>query len=156
MLNLYEELKTLTRALHEQGIAYALCGGLAVAVHDRPRATVDIDLLILAESLPQVIDLARLYGYVLPTKPMTFAPGESEIQRVSKLDPESDDLMSLDLLLVTPLLHDVWANRQQLSWEGEALSVVSRGGLIELKLLRASGQDLDDIKRLRGETTDET
>jgi hypothetical protein len=114
-----------------------------------------MDLLILAESLPQVIDLARLQGYVLSAKPMTFAQGAVEIRRVSKLDPESGDLMSLDLLLVTPQLQAVWANRQQVSWEGNALSVVSRDGLIELKLLRGSGQDLDDIKRLRGETTDE-
>lgn len=114
-----------------------------------------MDLLILAESLPQVIDLARLQGYVLSAKPMTFAQGAVEIRRVSKLDSETGDLVSLDLLLVTPPLHAIWATRQQVSWEGEALSVVSRDGLIELKLLRGSGQDLDDIKRLRGETTDE-
>jgi hypothetical protein len=156
MLSLYDELKNLTRALHTHGIPYALCGGLAVAIHDRPRATVDMDLLILAESLPQVIDLARLQGYVLSAKPMTFAQGAVEIRRVSKLDSETGDLVSLDLLLVTPQLQAVWASRQQVSWEGEALSVVSRDGLIELKLLRSSGQDLDDIKRLRGETTDES
>jgi hypothetical protein len=104
-----------------------------------------MDLLILAESLPQVIDLARLQGYVLSAKPTTFAQGTVEIRRVSKLDSETGDLVSLDLLLVTPQLQAVWANRQQVSWEGDALSVVSRDGLIELKLLRGSGQDLDDI-----------
>jgi hypothetical protein len=155
MLNLYDELKNLTRVLNEHGIDYALCGGLAVAVHDRPRATVDIDLLILAEALPQVMDLARLRGYILPAKPMSFAQGAVEIRRVSKPDPESGDLVSLDLLLVTPPLLEVWQNRQQVSWEGESLSVVSRQGLIALKTLRGSGQDLDDIKRLRGETSED-
>ena len=55
MFDLYQELRKLIAALEEHQIDYALCGGLAMAVHDRPRATVDIDLLILSESLDQVI-----------------------------------------------------------------------------------------------------
>lgn len=35
-------------------------------------------------------------------------------------------------------------------WEGGALKVVSPKGLIELKSLRKSGQDEDDIKYLKG------
>jgi hypothetical protein len=34
-------------------------------------------------------------------------------------------------------------------WEGRHLSVISREGLISLKLLRGSGQDMDDIARLK-------
>jgi hypothetical protein len=34
-------------------------------------------------------------------------------------------------------------------WEGSKLSVVSAEGLIALKELRRSGQDLDDLKALR-------
>ena len=35
-------------------------------------------------------------------------------------------------------------------WEGGRLSVVSRDGLIELKQLRNSGQDIADIEALTG------
>ena len=59
MLDLYEELRRLIAALDEHKIEYALCGGLAMAIFDRPRATVDIDLLIEAESLVELIDLAK-------------------------------------------------------------------------------------------------
>ena len=45
MFDLYEEFKAIVAALGEQGIDYAVCGGLAMAVWGAPRATVDIDLL---------------------------------------------------------------------------------------------------------------
>lgn len=57
----------------------------------------------------------------------------------------------LDLLLVTPAVEDVWQTRERMIWQGADLWVVSREGLIKLKLLRSSDQDLVDIRRLRGE-----
>ena len=49
MIDLYVELKALLQALDTAGIPYALCGGLALMVYQRPRATVDIDLILPAE-----------------------------------------------------------------------------------------------------------
>lgn len=151
MLSLYDELKGLTLALAAIGIDYAVCGGLAMAIHALPRATIDIDLLILTDNLESVLQIARARGFTLSAKPMTFAQGKVEIRRVSKPDPEIGDVLMLDLLLVTTALNDVWEGREAVLWEGETLQVVSREGLIALKLLRLSGQDQDDIKRLRGE-----
>ena len=54
MLDLYEELKSLIVALDQHEIHYALCGGIAMAIYNRPRATVDIDLWIVADSLDEV------------------------------------------------------------------------------------------------------
>jgi hypothetical protein len=45
-MDILEELKAVTTTFDQEGIAYALCGGLAMAVYDPPRATLDIDLLI--------------------------------------------------------------------------------------------------------------
>jgi hypothetical protein len=149
MLDLYDEFKALIAKLAEQEIAYALCGGLAMAVHGLPRATVDIDLLILAESLGPVTALAREQGYTLEAEPMKLVGGAIEIHRLSKLDPDSGDVLTLDLLLVTPALRDVWESRLEVEWEQGKLQVVSRKGLIALKSLRRSGQDLDDIQRLQ-------
>ena len=56
MLDLYEELRKITSALNEPQIEYALCGGLAMAIYDRPRATVGIDLMILSEDLTATLD----------------------------------------------------------------------------------------------------
>ena len=56
----------------------------------------------------------------------------------------------LDLHLVTPAVEIAWRSREQLAWEYGLVRVVSREGLIALKSLRGSGQDVDDIKVLRG------
>lgn len=43
-----EDLKTLARALNEQGARYLLIGGWALLAHGLQRATVDVDLLVPA------------------------------------------------------------------------------------------------------------
>ena len=148
MLDIYDELQRLIIMLAEQKVDYALCGGMAMAVHQRPRMTIDIDLLIQAESLDKVIAGAGELGYEIRGKDMSFANGAVEIRRISKIDAESGDILPLDLLLVTPQIRTVWDSRIESEWEGGKLSVVSRQGLIALKQLRSSGQDLDDIKVL--------
>src|ERR1700675_588010 len=124
MFDLYEEFKSIVSALEEQGIDYAVCGGLAMAVHGLPRATVDIDLLILAQSLEEAKRLARTLGYTIEAFPMTFSRGAVEIRRVSKIDPETGIVLSLDMLLVTPEIVDVWQSRTELTWESGSLWVV--------------------------------
>jgi hypothetical protein len=148
MLDIDDEFRNLVAALDEHNIDYALCGGMAMAVYQRPRMTIDIDVLIQAESLDQVIAIAKEQGYKIRGKDMSFANGAVEIRRVSKIDPMAGDLLSLDLLLVTTQLRSVWDSRLEAEWEGGTFSVVSRSGLIALKQLRSSGQDLDDIKAL--------
>ncbi len=130
MIDIVEELKILISQLDERQIDYALCGGLALAIYDRARATADIDLLILAESLPDVI----------------------EIRRVSKIDQKI--VLSLDMLLVTPQIQEIWDSRVQAEWEGGKLSVVSRHGLIALKKLSGRPQDLADISALAEDIDD--
>jgi hypothetical protein len=148
MLDIYDEFRNLVAVLDEHEIDYALCGGMAMAVHQRPRMTIDIDILIQAESADRVMAMAAELGYKIRGKDMSFANGAVEIRRVSKIDPEGRDLLSLDLLLVTPQLRSVWDSRVESEWEGGRFSVVSRDGLIAMKQLRRSGQDLDDIKAL--------
>ena len=50
-MKLKDELLKIVVRLDQAGIDYALCGGLAVAVHGHPRMTKDIDILIRPESL---------------------------------------------------------------------------------------------------------
>jgi hypothetical protein len=152
MLDLYEELKALVGQLNEAKINYALCGGLALALYGIPRATVDIDILIEKESLDQVQALTRGLGYIIKAEPMTFAKGAIEIRRVSKIDPEGGDLLSMDFLLVTPEIRQIWKSRKEAGWEEGKLWVISREGLIRLKSLRGNAQDLDDIQKLKEET----
>lgn len=148
MLDLFQELKGIISALEQRKIPYALCGGLAVAIHVQARATVDIDLLILPESLAPATKAVAAIGYVIPAKPMAFARRAIQIHRISKVEAKSGDAISLDLLLVTPTISRVWKTRKKVDWEYGKISVVSRSGLVFLKSLRKSGIDRDDIKRL--------
>lgn len=145
MLDLFDELTALIVALETEPVDYAVCGGLAMAIHAVPRATIDIDLLIEPEDLAIVMRIANDLGFRFEAGPMRFRGGEVEIRRVSKIDPESHDTLSLDLLLVTDATRSAWLSRQALAWEGGTVRVVSRKGLIALKSLRGSGQDRDDI-----------
>ena len=156
MLDLYEEFRKLIGALDERQVDYALCGGIAMAVYDHPRATVDIDLLIVSESLDGVMELARDLDYTIRGLDKTFAKGAIEIRRVSKTDKATGRVLSLDLLLVTPEIRPVWESRVEADWEGGKLSVVSREGLISLKLMRSSPQDLADIQALQEDIDDAT
>ena len=151
MLDLLEELKNVIARIDDVGVPYALCGGLAMAVHGYPRATVDIDLVVMTDDLPRVESAVRPLGFVIAAQPMTFHGGAVEIRRVSKVH-ESGRILSLDLLLVTSTIQAVWAEREAMEWDFGKITVVSRDGLIFLKSLRGSGLDQDDIKRLRGET----
>jgi len=149
MIDLYEELKALVGKLDEAKIDYALCGGMALAIYGIPRATVDLDLLISSEALEKASRIAQERGYAFIAQPMVLASGAISIRRFSKKDEETGFWVSLDFLLVTPSLEDVWEERQTLEWEGGRIQVVSRAGLIRLKSFRKSGQDLEDIGRLK-------
>ncbi len=151
MLDIYDELRALVAKLDESKIDYALCGGMAMGVHGRARTTIDIDLLIPAESLEAVMVVGKNLGYNIHGKELSFANGSIEIRRMSKIDPASGDLLSLDLLLVTPQILKIWDSRVDADWDDGRLSVVSRDGLIKLKRLRNSEQDLADIKALEEE-----
>jgi hypothetical protein len=147
MAYLYEQLKQLLRALEDRRINYALCGGLALAVHGLPRATVDIDILVQPGDWPAVEALAKKLDFTLKAGPMSFSGGAIEIRRVSKIDPQGN-VLTLDVLLVTDKITDVWDTRREVSWEEGRVSVVSREGLIRLKRLSGRPQDIADIARL--------
>ena len=148
-MDIFEELAQLTLQFKEQQIEYALCGGLAMAVYAFPRATMDIDILIEPDTLHKAKSIANTLGFSFETKIMSFKEGAIQIVRLTKIDPESEDFLALDMLLVTPQIKPIWEKRQQLRWERGEIPVVSPEGLIQLKSMRGSGQDQDDIQHLR-------
>ena len=154
MFDLPQELDAIRAELARDGIEYAICGGIAMAVHGFTRATEDIDLLIRPEDWPRVKTAAARLGFKFEAHPMSFSNGAMEIRRISKIDPGDGDVLMLDLLLLTPANEGVWKGRQLLEWRGEPVWVVSREGLIVLKRFRSSDQDLVDIRKLEG--SDET
>jgi hypothetical protein len=150
MATLLEELSGLISALDENEIEYAVCGGLALAIHGFARATLDIDILIQSESLEKAYKIGAKNGFDIRGLDISFKERAVEIRRVSKIDDEGE-VLSLDLLLVTPQVQDVWETREKIDFLGRRLSVVSREGLIKMKTLAGRPQDLADISRLENE-----
>jgi hypothetical protein len=150
MTTLLDEFKTITEALDGAGIDYAVCGGWAMTIHGLPRATIDIDILIESNDLERAWEIAMRRGYDVEGLPLHFDDGAIEIRRISKLDGESKQLFTLDFLLVTDALKDVWANREFIDWGDSKTWTVSRDGLILLKRIAGREQDLLDIKKLEG------
>ncbi len=148
-MDLLEELTKLLSRLKEEKIDFALCGGLAMAVYAFPRATLDIDIMIESKVLARVKEIVGKLGFSIDSGLTKFKSGTIKIYRLCKIIPESKDELILDLLLVTPEIHDVWESRKEVLWEGGSLTVVSPEGLIRLKSIRRSGQDKDDIEHLR-------
>jgi len=139
-MNLIEELLGLAAVLDAGRIEYAVCGGIAVAIHGHPRFTKDLDLLVQRADVEKLRGVARKRGFTLEGMPMLFGAGtkdEREILRLTKVEgPES---LTLDLLL---------ADRTRTEWRGRALWVVSRDGLLQMKRISGRAQDIADIQAL--------
>jgi hypothetical protein len=150
MSTLLDELSQLISALEVAEIEYAVCGGLALTIHGFPRATFDIDILIQAESLENAYEIVAEKGYDIRGLDMSFKERAVEIRRVSKIDDDGE-VLSLDLLLVTPKVQDVWESKEKLMWQDKSLWIVSREGLIKMKTLAARAKDLIDIDRIKND-----
>jgi len=150
-VNLVDELLGLVESLNGAGVEYAVCGGIAVAIHGYPRFTKDIDLLIRASDLDRVRTAAKPRGFVLEGGRLCFGAGtqkEREVFRLSKAD--GPELLTLDLLLAGPALEEVWNSRQRVEWRGQRVWVVSRDGLVRMKRMAGRLQDLADVEHLLG------
>jgi len=143
-MDLYEELGSLVDALSAANIDYALCGGLALAVHGHPRFTKDIDLLVRPEDLEQIMKIAEQCGYLDPAGRIPFE--QVAIYRTSKI--RGSEFLTLDLLELAPIFEEVWKTRQFVRWKDRVIQVVSVAGLVTMKRLAARDQDWVDLKKL--------
>ena len=143
---LLEQLKQTTDLLNElqsQGLVsgFALIGGLAVSTWSTPRATMDIDLLLLVQ--PE--DRIRLVDA------LCAAGISSELRKGGFDDPVPYLIRAkhLDIILVTRKLEsDAVKTSIQIDLAGCALPVVSPEYLILLKLQAGGPKDLMDIREL--------
>ena len=144
-MDLHHELVQISRAFDENGVEYAICGAIALAIHGVVRATTDIDVLIRRTSLDTALSAVAKEGFRFKAYPMTFPDG-MEIRRVSKL--EEGELLTLDLLIVNKHLENAFSTRQRYTTEWGELSAISRDALIEMKTWAGRPQDGVDIQRL--------
>jgi hypothetical protein len=150
-VDLFAEVIALTAALDAAAVDYAICGGVALAIHGAPRATKDIDLLAREADLSRLRDVVVTCGFTLEALPMTFSSSGISIRRFTKIDPDGRNLM-VDVLLAESL-ESVWQTRARVAFGGtgspaSSLWVVSKAGLVTLKLAAGRPQDIVDIQRL--------
>lgn len=148
-MDLREELSGLVELFEREGVDYALCGGLAVAFHGYARFTKDIDLLVQRGDVERITEIVRQLDFTVSTGQMQFGVGTDqprEVHSISKLG--DDEVLTLDLVVVTPALAPVWRDREVFEWEGRRIKVVSAEGLATMKRLAGRYQDLLDLKML--------
>jgi hypothetical protein len=148
-MDLAEELLGLIDALSADGIEYAICGGVALAIHGHPRFTKDIDLLIRQEDLERARAAVARRRFALEGGRVPFGiggPHERVVHRISKV--EGRDVLTLDLLIVSAVLDEVWKTREAFEWRGRNVTVVSTEGLRKMKRLAGRSQDLADLESL--------
>jgi hypothetical protein len=149
VFDLRQELLSIVRAFDAENVPYALCGGLAVVLHGFPRATKDVDLLLLPGDIERAHAALQSLGYVLKAGPMTFRAGKPEEQLLHRISRVmGQELITIDMLVVGPFLEDVWAEREAFELNGVRLVVVSRAGLAKMKRLAGRPQDLADLENL--------
>ena len=148
MLTLLDEFRQVITALNEEKIEYAICGGIAMAIHGFLRTTVDIDIVILQENIQITKQVLHKYGYSIESNQMNFSNSDTIIHRITKLDPDSEDFLVLDILEVTNSMKEIWENRIQIDWTFGSISVIDKKGLIAMKKKRNSKIDQEDIERL--------
>jgi hypothetical protein len=147
VLDLYQELRTIAAALEAASVGYALVGGIAVSIYATPRATKDIDILVASRDLKKLTDALLPLGYRDLAAGMTFAGGRILIRRYTKL--AGTDYLVIDVIIPGDAhLEKILDDRQLVG--AERLWIAPLEGLIELKRLRGSAQDLADIAALTG------
>lgn len=148
MAQILEDFIAITQALNQRDIDYAVCGGWAMAIHGFVRATMDIDLLILTKDLDRTMAVAREMGFDIEGLPLNFDGGKTQIRRISKIDTRSKELITLDLILVTDFLQDVWDGRKKVKWNEGEYRIVSAHGMSKMKTSAGRPKDLIDLEYL--------
>lgn len=155
---LIRTLGAVAEALSRADVPYALAGGLAFSALVEPRATVDIDMLVLAQPdrRPHILSaLKPCFEGLLPhAEPMRFE--RATIWRV--VGVQGDRELLLDFLLgEAPFHREALARSTTLPFHGQTLRLVTLEDLYILKSLAGRPQDLLDIatiERLKGPQLD--
>jgi len=148
-MNLTDEFTALISGLQEAKVEFAVCGGMAMALHGFPRFTNDIDFLLPTAHLAAALAAAKNCGFDDEVESLRLGQHSGhpvEIQRINKF--REGDFLTLDLVLVSPILESVWQGRLQFEGSGHSLDVVAAAGLAKMKLLAGRPQDLLDIQTL--------
>ena len=147
ILNILKRTATLFR---ENDLAYCLAGGLAVSLLSRPRATEDIDLIVLCEErdLPSLEALVRAHFEVIQVQDVMRFRTASILRFI--LGDGDKGIVILDVILSD---RDEYrtsiANSVEIVVDDCVINVITPQDLIAVKQLAGRPVDLMDIQALR-------
>ena len=151
--DLFETLKSVCALLHDAEVKCCLIGGLAVGILAKPRATEDIDLLILIEEnkLPSLtVLLKKKFEVIQERNIMHFE--KATIYRTILGSPAADKtgLVIVDFILAdNDLYREAVLNPLNLIVDDVIIPVAKHEYLIKIKNLSNRPQDLLDIASLK-------
>jgi hypothetical protein len=128
-------LRELTDVLAAVGSEHVLIGGLAVGYHGRPRATLDVDLLVPGKSLIEIREALEGKGYVIKAFPGMIRTYRAE----DALATESvADIVSRE---ANPVLREAARHFEPAKLLGIGVNVIRRGALVALKYHAVTSPD---------------
>lgn len=153
-MNIFEEFPKIISAFEDEDLRYALVGGVAMAFHDEPRFTKDIDILLLPEDIAKLKKILSAKGYVESTTPWTFKNVDITLHRFLKI--EEKEHLQLDVLTANEKRSkQIIKNALEAESEQGIVRVATKKDLIWMKKQRDSDQDKVDIKKLEDDKNEE-
>tara|TARA_Y100000590_G_C15735943_1_gene1018557 strand:+ start:3761 stop:4231 length:471 start_codon:yes stop_codon:yes gene_type:complete len=147
-------LKVL-KSLEKQGVQYAVVGGYAVALHGVVRGTVDLDLVLLLDSITyENAEIALKEIGLVPRLPVSA----KEVFHFRKEYIENRNLIAWSFydpiqpshlvdFVITEDLRGLKTVTKKIN--GTSVKVVSVPDLIQMKEKSGRDQDLEDVKALK-------
>lgn len=147
---LVQALSTLITDFNRRGLNYALAGGWAYSALVEPRATTDIDLLMLIEQPSREgihLLLSSLFdSTVVHPAPMVF----HGISIWRSVGIRNDQEVVIDLLLAdSDYLKTALARRRMVMFGSTQVPILTLEDLILLKTLAGRLQDQADLEKIR-------
>jgi len=138
-------IEAFASTLGERGVRYALIGGLAMAQHARPRATDDIDAIVMVPqvAMPQLFEALRERGFTVDVMRNTRELRDGGFTSI-RFEGVIVDLLGP----LVPAYAHVVERSLEAELYGRRIRIASAEGLAVTKLIAMRPQDESDIKDL--------
>jgi hypothetical protein len=150
---LFDTLKSLCALLRDAHVEFCLIGGLAVAIQAKPRATEDIDLLVLIEEqqIQSLIELLKKRFSIIHEKNIMHFENATICRTVLALQPDdAPGVVVVDFILADRKIYrEALRNPISLTIDGVTIPLARPESLIKMKELSNRPQDLLDIAALK-------
>jgi len=147
-MNLYDEFSAIVREFQKKKVRFAVVGGLAMAFHDEPRFTRDIDILLHSEDEEKMVSAMISLGYFESAKPWKFRNTPIVLRRF--VTTHGEEFVPVDILVgIAKRIDAMVDNAEKQPWSRGQVRVATKDDIIKLKKGRGSDQDKVDIKKLK-------